>query len=244
MRYKIITSVFNAGQYFERYVTSIEEQFFEDVEVVIVDDNSTDGTAARVSDACSKNGWTGIFQHQQRGALYNQVAGIRALDCEPDDVLVFIDGDDRLAHGQVLNRLNHYYQEGAKLCYGQYEPRPPSPTCTLAAAFPPEIVEKRNFRAVAASNGGIYWNHLRTFRYELFAQLTDEDFKDADGNWYRTAADAALMFPCLELAAPDIVFCPEVLLLYTSDNPISDWRILARQCDSDHDHILKRTPKR
>lgn len=243
MNYKIITAVYNAGPFFEKYVASIEEQHHLDYQVVIVDDVSTDGTASKVAEACTRNGWHGILQSEHRGALYNQVEGIRALDCEPDDVLVFVDGDDRLAHSQVLHRLDHYYQDGAKLTYGQYESRPFSPTCTLTAEFPQEIVEDRKFRKVAAETGYVYWNHLRTFKYEIFAQLTDDDFKDSNGDWYQTAADAALMYPCLELAAPDIVFIPELLYLYSSDNMISDWRSRPRQGDRDHHHILGRTPK-
>lgn len=245
MRFKIITAVFNATNFFDRYVLSIEKLSYPHYDVVIVDDASTDGTRQKVWEACDKNGWMGILQDQKRGALYNQVAGIRALNCQPDDILVFVDGDDQLAHADVLQRLVFWYEStNAKLCYGQYLPVPQSATCTLAAEFPPEIIERRTFREVAARRGGIYWNHLRTFKYELFAQLTDEDFKNDFGEWYKTATDAALMYPCLELAAPYITFIPEVLYYYTSDNEISDWRIQPKQCDRDHMHILSRKPKR
>lgn len=245
MRFKIITAVYNAGEFFDRYVKSIEKLNYPHFDVVIVDDNSNDGTRQKVWEACDKNSWLGILQETNRGALYNQVAGIRALNCRAEDVLVFVDGDDQLAHSDVLQRLEFWYEStNAKLCYGQYAPVPDSATCTLAAEFPREIIEQRSFREVAARRGGIYWNHLRTFKYELFSQLTDADFKDDFGNWYKTATDAALMYPCLELAAPHITFIPEVLYLYTSDNNLSDWRRWPRQCDRDHMHILARTPKR
>lgn len=244
MRFKVITAVYDAALFFDRYVESIKSQTYPDFDVVIVDDNSDDRTREMVYDACSSNGWIGILQDENRGALYNQVVGIRALSCEPDDVLVFVDGDDRLAHPDVFQTLKRYYDRGAKLTFGQYESVPFSPTCQLAAPFPQHIIDQKSFRRVSARKGGIYWNHLRTFKYELFSQLTDDDFKDASGGWYKTATDAALMYPCLELAAPDIHFIPEVLYLYTSDNQISDWRRWPRQCDSDHNHILSRTPKR
>ncbi len=244
MAYKLIVAAFNARPFFDRCVASIEAQTHSDFDVVIVDDNSDDGTTEQAFRAVARNGWHGIFQEEHRGALYNQVKAIRSLDCHPDDVLVFVDGDDQLAHPKVLQRLDHYYQGGAKLAYSQYEPVPASPTCTQSAAFPDEIIQKRNFREVAANTGYVYWNHLRTFKYELFAQLTDDDFKDDEGNWYKSAADAALMFPCLELAAPDIAFVPEILYTYTSDNVISDWRKWPNQCDRDHHHILARKPKR
>ncbi len=256
MNYKIITAVYNAGAFFDRYVKSIEAQTYPNMEVVIVDDASTDGTTEKVVAACEKNMWNYVRNEVNRGALFSQVSGIRFLDQEPayelregeghldpDDVLVFVDGDDQLAPG-ALEKLDDYYQFGAKLTYGQYESVPFSPTCQLAAPFPQKIIEERSFRKVSAMKGGIYWNHLRTFKYELFAQLTDDDFKDAEGGWYKTATDAALMYPALELASPSIEFIPEVLYYYTSDNGISDWRRWPKQCDRDHQHILAREPKR
>lgn len=244
MAYKIITAVWNAAPFFPAYVESVRMQRHRDFDVVVVDDCSTDGTREMVVDATRRSGWTAILNSEPRGALYNQVHGIRALDCQPDDVLVFVDGDDRLAHPNVLNALDKYYADDTKLAYGQYAPDPPSRTCQLAAPFPQEIIDERSFRHVAANKGGIWWNHIRTFKYELFAQLTDDDFKDPNGKFYQTATDAALMYPCLELAAPHIKFIPEVLYLYSSENPASDWRRWPRQCDRDHMHILGKKPKR
>ena len=243
MRYKIVTAVWNALPFFGRYAESIADQNHSDYEVFIVDDASTDGTSELVEAAAKARGWGYRINDENRGALFNQVAAIRSMDCEPDDVLVFVDGDDRLAHAQVLQRLDHHYSDGTKLTYGSYVPDPPSRTCSMAGPYPPGVIENRSFREVSARGGGIWWNHLRTFKYELFAQLTDEDFKDANGGWYKTATDAALMYPCLELAAPHIKFIDEALYIYTSDNDASDWRRWPRQCDSDHMHILGKKPK-
>jgi glycosyltransferase involved in cell wall biosynthesis len=125
MHYKIITAVFNAGRFFNRYVESIAEQEHDSYEVVIIDDASTDGTKERALDAAQKHGWYCVANDENRGALYNQVFGIRLLAPKPDDVLVFVDGDDRLAHSKVLQRLDHYYADGVtQLTYGQYDTDP------------------------------------------------------------------------------------------------------------------------
>lgn len=243
--FKIITAVYNAGDFFDRYVQSIARQEYENYQVIVVDDASNDGTRDRVKEACDKWGWTAVLNQENKGALYNQVHGIRALNPEPDDVLVFVDGDDQLAHREVLQRLASYYEDGeTQLTYGQYQPIPQSATCTLAAKFPQDIIDQKCFRQAVMEHRGLYWNHLRTFKYEIFAQLEDNDFTDDFGRWYQTATDACLMYPCLELAAPNIKFIEEIMYLYTSDNHISDWRRWPRQCDRDHNNILKKLPKR
>lgn len=242
--FKIITAIYNATLYFPGYVESIVEQIYDDYEVIVVDDASTDQTTQMVVDACRENDWTCVLQNHNRGAVYNQVHAIRALECKPDDVLVFVDGDDRLAHKGVLDRLNFHYSDGTLLTYGSYAPSPPSRTCSLACPFPQEMLTERNFRDVAAGRGGIYWNHLRTFKYSVFEQMDDSDFVDKDGLWYKTATDAAFMYPALELAAPHIKYLNELMYIYTSDNRISDWRRWPRQCDRDHMDILGKKPKR
>lgn len=243
MRFKIITAVWNAGRFFDRYVESIASQDYPNYDVFIVDDASTDGTAQKVEQACEQHGWQYRINDINRGALFNQVSAIRSSDCKPEDVLVFVDGDDRLAHDRVLERLEHYYSDGTLLTYGQYRPDPPSRTCSLAGPYPQHIWDSRDFRGSSARGEGIWWNHLRTFKYEVFQHLTDDDFLDANGDWYKTATDAVLMYPCIELAWPHVKFIDEVLYIYTSDNNISDWRRWPRQCDRDHEHVLSKPPK-
>jgi hypothetical protein len=77
----------------------------------------------------------------------------------------------------------------------------------------------------------------------LFQQLDDSDFQDDSGRWLQAGPDSALMMPCMELAGDRIKVLSEVLYIYNSDNPISDWRRWPRQVDADHDIILRKPKK-
>lgn len=244
MTYKVITPVFNSQYYFERCVASLASQEYDDFDVMVIDDHSSDGTANRVKEACEHYGWQYHLNPVNRGAVANIWYGVNNSDCKPDDVIVLLDGDDQLANPNVFTTLDRYYEQGAKLTYGSYAPVPFASTCQLASPFPQQVIDDRSFRMTAAMGGGVFWNHLRTFKYELFAQLEDSDLRDPDGNYYQTAYDSVFMYPLLELAAPDIWFVPEILYLYTSDNEISDWRRAPYQCDKDRAHVFNRKPKR
>ena len=86
MTYKIITAVWNAGRYFDRYVESIANQDHSDYDVFIVDDASSDGTAEKVQKAAEEHGWQYHCNDENRGALFNQVAAIRSCGASTADV--------------------------------------------------------------------------------------------------------------------------------------------------------------
>lgn len=245
MHFKIIVAGWCAGPWVQACVESIEAQTYTDYDVCLVDDASSDPVLSQyIQSKCAEHGWKSILRQQHVGAVRNQYDGIYLMEPKPDDVIVWLDMDDRFAHASVLHRLIHYYgTTGAKMTYGSYEPEPPSPTCQMALPIPDDVVRTGNYRTIALSGGGIFWNHLRTIKFELYSQLEEDDFKDRDGEWMISTTDSVVMYPCLELAQGAICFIPETLLIYNSENPLSDWRRQPRQVDTDHEWVLTRPRK-
>lgn len=243
--FKIITTGWHAGPWVKACVESIELQSHTDYDVCLVDDASGDPELTRyITEKCEERGWKSILRDRQVGAVKNQYDGIYLMNPDPDDVIVWLDMDDRFAHGSVLTRLIHYYDTtGCKMTYGSYEPDPPSSTCQMASAIPDAVRDSGEYRRTALNGGGIFWNHLRTVKHELYEQLGEGDFKNARGEWMRSTTDTVVMYPCLELARGAITFIPETLLIYNSENPLSDWRRQPRQVDTDHEWVLTRPRK-
>lgn len=244
-RFVFIVAAWQAEAWIEGCLQSIHDQTIQTYDVCVVDDISTDKTAdlARQFCAYAQRGGDWIFwaNTEKKWALRNQVEMIRHMDRgNPADIIVFVDGDDRLAHNRVLETLTREYADGTLLTYGSYEPDPPSATCHPASPYPPEVIAARSYR----THPSIEWNHLRTFRYLLFNQLQDTDFCDAYGKWMKSTTDTAMMTPCLELAGDRFKFIPETLLIYNSENPLADWRTRAEQIDADHYHVLHRLKKK
>lgn len=249
MRYKVITCVKDTPLELARCITSLMMQE-GDFDVCIVDDASTDPEVEKVARiACDQMGWTFIRQDTWRGALWNQVEAIRTICDDPDDVIVFVDGDDRLARPDTFTILDRYYNAGAKVTWGSYQPDPPDPGCTPAFDVPNDIKRRNLYRKfilpanLGGMSGGHFFNHLRTFKYELFAQLDDSDFTDDAGVWFTNTPDTVLMLPCLELARGAVAFVPETLLIYTSNLPSAEWRNIPRKIDHVNLTVLQRAPK-
>lgn len=235
----IVCTGWNNWPWIRDTVASIDMQEHRDFDVCITDDASHDDRLTRyIPETCHERGWRWILQSENRGTLYNQVAAIRAMEPGPEDVIVFLDPDgDRFAHPQVLTRLAEAYADGTRVAYSKYECDPPSATSTQSVPHPPEVIANNSYRAHTLAHG-MCWNHLRSFRADVFLAIDEAQFKDDAGEWFRTSADTALMTPCLELAGTRVKCQPPGTLVtvvetrasgsrrvVTRDVPIEDLKI-------------------
>lgn len=232
----------NCAGWARESMASVEAQTVRSFDVCVTDDASRDGTHEIVREFCEQHGWTYFINTENRGTLWNQVGMIRAICTDPDDVIVFVDLDDRLAHERVFEVLDRYYATGIDMAYGSYVSEPFSATCVPSRPYPPHVVRHNSYRHFARFEGGIVHNHLRTFKYKLFQSMQDSDFTYEDGTWLKTGPDSALMFPALELSGGNWAFMPEILYIYNSENAQSDWRRWPRVVDAAHARILDELP--
>lgn len=225
MRFKVIIPTYNAMPWLERCLESVASQTLEQLDVHIIDDASTDPTQPElIKRFASENGWTTTFNTTNRKALYNIVHGIATSQCEDDDIVTVIDGDDWLYNEHVLERLYQLYQEKELLLtYGSFiNYKTAYIGCTKAVN--PWVRWRRSYRRQRWA-----FSHLRTFKYRLFRQIHDVDLKDSTGQYFEVAWDQALMFPMLEMAGSKIYHCPFITYVYNDSNPISDCKIKLKE---------------
>lgn len=107
----IVLPVFNRVQVVARAVDSVLDQSFEDFELIVVDDGSSDGSGAVAAAAGAT-----VITLTGEGPAAARIAGAQAAAC---DWLAFVDGDDRiLAHHHDL-LLAAARQAGADFAFGQ-----------------------------------------------------------------------------------------------------------------------------
>lgn len=99
-RFSVIVPVYNVEKYLGECLESIGTQDFEDYEIVIVDDGSTDGSAAVYGRfAAEADARVRIVKQENKGLLAARRAGIAAARGE---YLWHVDGDDRLAPNAMI----------------------------------------------------------------------------------------------------------------------------------------------
>ena len=89
MRFSIIIPAYNAEAYLSRCLDSIFAQEFEDYEVIVIDDGSTDGTPA----VLNRYSQVKVISQDNHGMA---TARNRGLEAAQGEYILFIDSDDRL----------------------------------------------------------------------------------------------------------------------------------------------------
>lgn len=217
--FSITINTFNHSEWIERCVRSCIEQDYDNFEVIVLDDISTDGTF-EICEKIKEEAGERLIVLQNKEKIYSQVKNILTLTerSRPNSVVVSVDGDDWLKDNQILNKLEGVYRNGdVWMTYGRYEEYPSGHAPSEYHAYPTNIVEMNQFREYN-------WlaSHLRTYKRELFLLINQEDFKLENGEWLDVTGDQAFMLPMLEMSGDKSRFIEEVLYVYNVANPTRD----------------------
>jgi glycosyltransferase involved in cell wall biosynthesis len=218
----VITPSYNNRQWYERNLSSVVDQDYHNFRVIYVDDCSSDGTGELVEQFIADHN-SGSLIHLIRnpvrvGALQNLFNTIHS--CDDDEIVILLDGDDWLAHNEVLKKIDEVYTNpDVWMTYGQYRSWPDD-TNGYSREIPSDVIESNNFRENE-------WcaSHLRSFYAWLFKLIKKEDLISPCGTFYHMAWDQAIMFPMLEMAGHRAKFISEVLYIYNAANPINDHKV-------------------
>lgn len=208
---------------YKRNLDSIFSQVYDNYRVIYIDDASPDGTGMLVKEYCEKRGEAHrveILQNQQnQGALANIFKAVWS--CSPDEIIVNLDGDDWLAHRDVLTELNQVYADSEVwLTYGQFIYYP-SYQPGFGEEIPSQVIEQNAFRSSSQGTTA-----LRTFYAGLFHQIKREDLIE-NGDFFRAGYDLAIMLPMLEMAGRHSRFIPQIAYVYNVHTPINDHKVNA-----------------
>ena len=220
--FKIIIPFYNVKKYLPRCVESLNRQRYKNFTAYFVDDISTDESleAAKLL----KGDGHLIRNEEKKYALRNIWDTLNDYEHDDEDIIIILDGDDWLAHENVLGKLNQTYNEQECLVtYGNYVYFPYGNKGVEPSAYPEEVIRRNTFRQDK-------WraSHLRSFKYKLWKHLDPSYLKDDNDEFYKMAYDQAMMLPLLEMAADKSFFVDDVLYVYNKENPLNVDKIKAR----------------
>lgn len=98
--FSIIVAVYNVAPYLKKCVRSILAQQAENYEVILVDDGSTDGSAAICDAYAGKSRQISVIHKENGGLSSARNAGIRKAS---GTYILFVDGDDFIARDSLIN---------------------------------------------------------------------------------------------------------------------------------------------
>jgi glycosyltransferase involved in cell wall biosynthesis len=107
----VVVPLYNKAQSVRRAINSILAQSFQDFEVLVIDDGSSDSSAEVVSSIHDER--ISLLQQENRGVSATRNRGIDLANCER---IAFLDADDEWKPGyleSILQLINKYPQVGA-----------------------------------------------------------------------------------------------------------------------------------
>lgn len=103
-KYSIIIPVYNVYEYLDRCVASVLNQTYEQFEIILVDDGSTDGSALLCDNLSEKDERIIVVHKSNEGVSSARNIG---LDLSSGDYITFLDADDYWNDINVLQKVNN-----------------------------------------------------------------------------------------------------------------------------------------
>lgn len=236
----VVIPSYNNSAYCEQNLLSVLNQNYKNFRIIYIDDCSKDDTYEKVKGIIERSPIrsrvTLIHNTQNQGALKNLHFAIHT--CEDQEIVVTVDGDDFLAHADILKKLNKVYSNpkiwmtyGNYLDYPSYKQNP-----MICKPFPKNVVRSNSFRSYEWVS-----SHLRTFYAGLFKKIPTEDLM-FEGKFLPMGWDLAFMLPLLEMSGKHCKFIEEVLYLYNRSNPINDHKINLKLQSACAQHVCSKHP--
>lgn len=217
----VVIPSFNNKNWYQRNLDSVFIQKYDNYRVIFIDDASPDCTGLFVKSYIKQ--WdqedrvTLIQNEKRNGALANIYKAVHM--CEPQEIIVTLDGDDWFYDDEVLSKLNAVYSDpDVWMTYGQFV-HYPCGSAGWASELPAHVIESNGYREYN-------WvtTHLRTFYAGLFQKIKKDDLL-LDGAFFPMAWDLAFMFPMLEMAGFHSRFIPDTLYVYNIATPYNDIKV-------------------
>ena len=208
-RFVFIVPAYNAAMTVQRTILSVWFQTHQDWHMIIMDDMSTDNTLDVIKSTIDMLGigekMTLIANEDKKWEVGNIVQGLEY--CQPEDIVCRLDADDWLCDCDALTIINDRYQSlGCKALWTAHR----------------WSFSDQNISSTLPSTADPYkhpWvsSHLKTFRMSLLDGVSDANFRDAHGEYFRRIGDQALYLPVLYRAEGNWHYEPIVAYHYTID---------------------------
>jgi len=242
----IVSPFYNCANYISRCIQSVAAQDYDNYTHVLINDNSSDNTLEVVLDTIDqlpeniREKFQIISNSENKGAPCNQISFIRKIEND-DAIVMLLDGDDSLVNdNSIFSYFNTIYEDAEFTygsCWSMVDNIP-----LISQPYPENVKNKRDYRN-HHFNWILPYTHLRTFKKKLVNEISDDMFKDSEGNWYKAGGDGSVFYAMIESADPDKVVClQDIIYNYNDINPLNDYKVNGEEQNRNAREIVKTMP--
>ena len=207
-RFTFVMPTFNAVDTVQYSINSVMMQNYPNTKIVVIDDMSTDGTPDAVQELIEGYGVGEekiklIVNTEKKWEVANVLEGMNYAD--ESDIICRLDGDDWLCDIDALAILNYRYEtEGFDAIWTAHR------WSFTHANMSTELPRDANpYEHPWVSS------HLKTFRKKLLSGVSDKNFRNNQGEYYKRIGDQVIYLPALYQASDSWHFEPIVAYHYS-----------------------------
>jgi len=207
MKVVFISPCFNASKNLKNLISSVKSQSDDRWCHILIDDISIDDTQQVFKSLVGNDSrFLMIKNEEKKYALKNIIDVARKYQDDDDTIIAVIDGDDQLCNDNAVSLLLDEYEKGSDVVWTGH--RWDVNGINISKDMPKNV-----------DPYGWPWctSHLRTFRSSLLSKISDKNFKDPWGNWFKRGYDQALMLPLLKIT-DNRKYIDEICYLYNIDS--------------------------
>lgn len=108
----VVVAAYNVENFIEKCLEPIQAQTYENIEIIIVDDGSTDGTVKFCDEFCETEPRARVIHQKNKGLSEARNTGIRESTSE---YITFVDGDDIVSNDYVKKLLTALIENDADI---------------------------------------------------------------------------------------------------------------------------------
>lgn len=172
----VVVPVFNIAPYLERAVKSIQGQTYKSIEIILVDNGSTDGSTELVDKLAASDKRIVPLHVESKGVSFARLEGVRAASGE---WIGFVDGDDYIEQDMYERLYKNAIKYGAQISHCGYQMVFPSRVDyyynTGRLVLQDNLTGLKDLLSGSFVEPGL-WNKL--FRKSLFCSVLDNDLMD------------------------------------------------------------------
>ena len=113
----IIVPIYNASKYLKRCIESIVNQTYNNLEIILIDDGSTDDSGSICDYFASKDKRIKVIHKKNEGVSSSRNYGIKY---SAGDYICFLDSDDYYDHNFIKEMYYKILKQDADICYCGY----------------------------------------------------------------------------------------------------------------------------
>lgn len=211
----ILIPLYNAEKYLPECVDSIINQTYKNMEVIIVDDGSIDGSFSIANEYSEKYEWINVYSQQNTGA---SAARNKAFSLAKGEYIQYLDADDYLHPDKILIQVRKLYKEkNTTLSFGICDYFQGTKQNILARHL--NIYDKSHFSPCDF----LYTMWLNSEALPPLSYLVHRSLIELSGGWNEELSnnDDGEFFARVIVASKNIIFTSESVSYYRIDTPNS-----------------------